>query len=92
MVAFNGVNPSAATTREGRLRFYNKRAEGWWRFREELDADQEFGSVIALPPDASIKADLAAPRWELTARASRSRTRRRSRNSLAARLMMATRS
>jgi hypothetical protein len=59
MVAFNGVNPSAATTREGRLRFYNKRAEGWWRFREELDADQEFGSVIALPPDASIKADLA---------------------------------
>ena len=40
----------------------------WWRFREELDADQEFGSVIALPPDASIKADLAAPRWELTAR------------------------
>jgi hypothetical protein len=68
VVAFNGVNLSAATTREGRLRFYNKRAEGWWRFREELDPDQEFGSVIALPPDASIKADLAAPRWELTAR------------------------
>jgi hypothetical protein len=68
VVAFNGVNPSVATTREGRLRFYNKRAEGWWRLREELNPDQERGSAIALPPDASIKADLAAPRWELTAR------------------------
>jgi hypothetical protein len=36
--------------------------------REELDPGQEFGSVLALPPDASIKADLAAPRWEMTAR------------------------
>jgi len=50
------------------LRFYNRRAEAWWRFREELNPDQPFGSSIALPPDASIKADLAAPRWELTPR------------------------
>jgi hypothetical protein len=28
--------------------------------------DQPYGSAIALPGDASIKADLAAPRWELT--------------------------
>jgi hypothetical protein len=68
VVPFNGVNPSTATAREGNLKFYNKRAEGWWRFREELNPDQRFGSAIALPPDASIKADLAAPRWELTPR------------------------
>ncbi len=36
--------------------------------REELDPGQEFGSSIALPKDASIKADLASARWELTSR------------------------
>jgi hypothetical protein len=36
--------------------------------REELDPDQNGGSMLALPPDASVKADLAASRWELTAR------------------------
>jgi hypothetical protein len=68
VVPFNGLKPSAAISQEGKLQFYNKRAESWWRKREELNPEQEFGSAIALPPDASIKADLAAPRWELTAR------------------------
>ena len=67
-VSFMGLAPSIATTRQGGLHFYNRRAEAWWRMREELDPDQQFGSAIALPPGASIKADLAAPRWELTAR------------------------
>jgi hypothetical protein len=66
--AYKGIAPSNATTREGNLRFANKRAEDRWRFREELNPDQEFGSAIALPPGAQIKADLAAPRWELTSR------------------------
>jgi hypothetical protein len=65
---YRGLTPSNATTRNGGLKFYNRRAEDWWRMREELDPGQELGSAIALPPDASIKADLAAPRWELTAR------------------------
>jgi hypothetical protein len=67
-VAYLGNKPSAATTREGNLRFVNKRAEDWWRMREELNPDQEFGSAIALPPGAQIKADLAAPRWKLALR------------------------
>jgi hypothetical protein len=37
VVAFNGVKPSVGTTREGKLKFYNTRAEGWWRLREELN-------------------------------------------------------
>ena len=37
------------------LGFYNRRAEDWWRLREALDSGQEFGSSLALPPDASIK-------------------------------------
>jgi hypothetical protein len=67
-VGFNGSHGSIAKTRDGQLAFYNKRAEAWWRMREELDPAQLGGSAVALPPDASIKADLAAPRWELTAR------------------------
>ena len=47
------------------LRFANKRAEAWWRFREALDPDQEGGSVIALPPDPQLRADLAAPIYEV---------------------------
>src|SRR5262249_39506396 len=50
------------------LKFYNPRAEDWWRFREELDPNQEFGSSMALPPDQQLKAELASPRWELTPR------------------------
>lgn len=66
VLAFNGVAASMAKTRDGKLSFRNKRAEGYWRFREALDPQQEGGSVIALPPDAELKADLAAAHWRLT--------------------------
>jgi hypothetical protein len=65
--AFNGAGRSIAKTKDGKLAFANKRAEAWWRMREELDPDQEGGSVIALPPGAEIRADLASPHWKLTA-------------------------
>ena len=68
VVGFKGAGRSNAKTRDRLLSFYNKRAEAWWRMREELDPGQDGGSMLALPPDASVKADLAAPRWELTAR------------------------
>lgn len=66
-LAFNGANSSVAKTVDGKLAFVNKRAEAWWRFREALNPDQEGGSVIALPPDAELRADLCAPRWSLKA-------------------------
>ena len=62
---FNGAAASAARTKDGSLGFVNKRAEAWWRLRQELDPAQEGGSVIALPPDPELRADLAAPRWSL---------------------------
>jgi hypothetical protein len=34
--------------------------------REALDPSQEGGSVVALPPDSELKADLASYRWENT--------------------------
>ena len=65
---FNGVNTSLAKTRDGKLSFANKRAEAFWRLREELDPDQENGSCIALPPDAELRSDLCAPTWKLSSK------------------------
>lgn len=64
---FDGSAGSTAKAKDGHG-FANKRAEAWWKFREELDPDQEGGSAIALPPDQELLADLAAPRWTLKAR------------------------
>ncbi len=47
-----------------RLKFRNKRAMLWWRFRESLDP--KIGDNIALPPDSQLRADLCAPMWKLT--------------------------
>ena len=64
-VKFNGASASDARSKDGTLSFRNKRAEAWWRFFEELSPDQPGGSVIALPPDPELRADLAAPRWTM---------------------------
>jgi hypothetical protein len=66
--SFNGSKSSTARTKDGKLTFANRRAEAWWKFREELDPDQPGGSVIALPPDPELRADLAAPSYEVKAR------------------------
>lgn len=65
---FNGANTSNTKTKDGQLQFANKRAEAWWRFREELDPSQDGGSCIALPPDPKLRSDLTAPKWKLTTR------------------------
>lgn len=64
-VKFNGAAASAARTKDGSLGFVNRRAEAWWKLREELSPDQPGGSPIALPPDPELRADLAAPTWSL---------------------------
>ena len=66
---YNGANTSNETANDGSgLRFFNERAKSHWRFREALNPDQEGGSCIALPPDPELRADLAAPTWDLTTR------------------------
>lgn len=62
---FNGAKDSNGKTQDGNLRFANKRAEAWWRFREALDPDQEGGSPVALPPSAELRSDLAAPTYNV---------------------------
>lgn len=62
---FNNANASTARALDGSGRvFANKRSEAWWRFREALDPDQEGGSVIALPPDPELRADLASATYK----------------------------
>ena len=61
---FNGANKSSGASMGG-LKFYNARAEAWWRFREELNPDREGGAEIALPDDPELLADLTAPTFEV---------------------------
>ena len=61
-----GMDPSVRRTAEKQLKFFNKRSEVLWRFREALDPGQDGGSPIALPDDPELVSDLTAPHWELT--------------------------
>ena len=59
---FNGVLASNVRTRVDKVKLVNKRAEAYWKMREALDPEQEGGSIVALPNDPILKADLAAVR------------------------------
>jgi len=63
-----GMDDSVRRTAEKKLKFFNKRAEIIWRFREALDPGQDGGSPIALPDDQFLVSDLTATHWELTPR------------------------
>jgi hypothetical protein len=62
--AYNASHTSTARSSDGQWTFLNKRAEAHWRLREALDPSQEGGSIIALPPDPLLLADLIAIRWK----------------------------
>src|SRR5206468_2073277 len=66
VAAINVAEGCAKTDRSGKLCFHNLRAYAYWCLREALDPER--GDELALPPDAELLADLAAPRWQLTAR------------------------
>lgn len=62
-IPVNFANGSKAKTADGKLSFFNLRAEVIWRMREALDPDSP--TPIALPPDPMLRGDLASYRWEL---------------------------
>jgi hypothetical protein len=64
VIAINGTASGGGTDRSGILRFYNKRAEIYWKFREALDP--AYGSEVALPPGNEVRAELCAAKWGLT--------------------------
>lgn len=65
--AFKGAEASTRRTRDGKLKFVNKRSAALWMMREALDPGQPGGSPIALPPDPTLMSDLTAPTYEVTA-------------------------
>lgn len=63
----HGINVAEAsnqTDRSGRLHFFNRRSELWWKFRELLDPANNTG--IALPPDPELAKELCTPLWTLS--------------------------
>lgn len=62
-VAVNFANASTERSEDGKLSFFNKRAEVIWRMRESLDPQNSH--PVALPPDPKLRADLASYTWEL---------------------------
>ncbi len=65
-IPVNGAAGSDEKDRAGLLSFVNMRAQVWWKFRELLDPVCPL--KIALPRDARLAADLAAPTYRVTAR------------------------
>jgi len=63
VMAINGAGASHGTDKSGTLKFYNLRAELWWKMRESLDPKAV--PTVALPPGQDIRADLCAPTWTL---------------------------
>ena len=60
-----GMDRSVSRTKSKHLKFFNKRAEVYWKFMEALDPEQDGGSPIALPDDVELVAELCALKWEL---------------------------
>jgi hypothetical protein len=67
-IGFNGAMAGVGRTKDRQLGFVNKRAVAWWTFREALNPDQVGGSLVALPPDPELRADLASPTYEVAQR------------------------
>ena len=63
VVAINGAAESHGLDKSKQLRFYNLRAELWWKFREALDPSAP--DPISIPPGQDIRSDLCGPLWSL---------------------------
>ncbi len=60
---FKGSQGATGASRDNMFGFKNLRAQAVWQFREALDP--AYGSMIALPPDPELLADLCAYRYEV---------------------------
>lgn len=64
-IGYMGVKGSKAKSSDGRFTFANVRTHALWSFREALDPSQPGGSIITLPPSATLRADLCAPAYQV---------------------------
>lgn len=63
-IKYKGAAKSAARTKASKIPFFNKRAETYYRFMEDLDPTQPGGSKIVLPNDPYLMADLCSIRFD----------------------------
>lgn len=63
-IKYKGAAKSAARTKASKIPFFNKRAETYYRFMEDLDPGQPGGSKITLPNDPFLTADLCSIRFD----------------------------
>lgn len=63
-IGHKGAEKAFGKTLCNKFTFANVRSAVIWRFREALDPGQPGGSVVALPPSATLLADLTAPTYE----------------------------
>lgn len=63
--AYKGAEASTRRSRDGKIKFTNKRTAALWLFMEALDPGQTGGSPIALPPSPGLLSDLVAPTFEV---------------------------
>ena len=63
-IKYKGSAKSSARTKASKIPFYNKRAETYYRFMEDLDPGQPGGSKITLPNDPFLMADLCSIRFD----------------------------
>ena len=63
---YKGAEATSRRSRDGKMKFTNKRTAALWGFREALDPGQPGGSPIALPDSAKLLSDLTAPTYEVT--------------------------
>jgi len=64
VVKYKGAAATNARTLKSGIAFYNKRAETYYRFREDLSPFQPGGSKITLPPNRLLRADLCSIRYD----------------------------
>jgi Terminase large subunit, T4likevirus-type, N-terminal len=62
---FKGALKSTYRDKQNHYRCSNVRTEAYWKFREGLDPSQQNGSIIALPPDPRLIAQLCAPTFKI---------------------------
>jgi len=61
VIAYSGAAATKRRDRTGTQRFQNTRSAAWYNVREILDP--AFDSIVCLPGDDQLAADLAAPKW-----------------------------
>lgn len=64
--AFKGAEATAKRSRDGQLKFVNKRSAAYWLLREALDPGQPGGSPVHLPYDKQLLSELACATFEVT--------------------------